>query len=276
MTRIIDLSLPIDEDAAEPFPVAINRTGHEDGADRLGRKFIYKKTDPLRVKLANLLHYLTGRRKIGRESFPGRKFLSHETVSASVHCGTHMDAPYHFGPETEGEPARTIDAVPLEWCYGNGVVLDVTHLPPGAEITPADIDSALDSAGRGLMPGDIALIMTGADKRFGRAEYFTGYPGLGREGLMRLLDAGVKVVGTDAPGLDRPFGVMVEQYYKTGDNSCLWPAHICGRDREYVHIERLANLDSLPAPHGFTFACFPVSIKNVGASWARAVAIIDE
>ena len=56
----------------------------------------------------------------------------------SAHTGTHVDAPYHYGPTSEGLPARTIDQVPLEWCLAPGVVLDVRHKAAGEFITPAD------------------------------------------------------------------------------------------------------------------------------------------
>jgi cyclase len=58
-----------------------------------------------------------------------------------------------------------------------------------------------------------------------------------------------------------------------GDHAALWPGHFAGRDREYLHIEKLANLDQVPSPHGFTFAAFPLRIPRASASWVRAVAI---
>jgi hypothetical protein len=35
----------------------------------------------------------------------------------------------------------------------------------------------------------------------------------------------------------------------------------------------LANLRALPAPFGFTVACFPVTLAGGSASWSRSVAI---
>ncbi|MCU1437938.1 MAG: Kynurenine formamidase [Naasia sp.] len=43
----------------------------------------------------------------------------------------------------------------------------------------------------------------------------------------------------------------------------------------YCQIEKLANLDQLPAP-GFTPACFPANVTAPSAGWTRAVAIFDE
>jgi len=79
----------------------------------------------------------------------------------------------------------------------------------------------------------------------------------------------------DTLGFDRPYKFMMGDFLRTKDASFLWPAHFFGRKREYAHLERLANLDKLPA-FGFKIACFPVRIRNAGASWVRAVAIIQD
>ena len=39
-------------------------------------------------------------------------------------------------------------------------------------------------------------------------------------------------------------------------------------------IEKLANLDSLPRPHGFYVSCLPVKIHRASAAWCRAVALV--
>lgn len=70
-----------------------------------------------------------------------------EEVQALTHTGAHVDAPYHYGPTSEGKPARTIDQVPLEWCLAPGVVLDVRHKAAGACITAADLEAALGRYG---------------------------------------------------------------------------------------------------------------------------------
>ena len=43
----------------------------------------------------------------------------------------------------------------------------------------------------------------------------------------------------------------------------------------YCHIEKLANLETLP-DDGFTVCCFPFKIKKGSAGFTRAVAIIDD
>ena len=62
----------------------------------------------------------------------------------NAHSGTHVDAPWHYFPTVGGKRARTIDEMPLEWFYGDGVVLDMRHKPGGSAITISDLEQALD------------------------------------------------------------------------------------------------------------------------------------
>ena len=41
-------------------------------------------------------------------------------------------------------------------------------------------------------------------------------------------------------------------------------------------IERLSNLDALPAPFGFQVSCLPIKLAGAGAGWTRAVAVIGD
>src|SRR5437879_4045021 len=53
------------------------------------------------------------------DHWPDRLAWAAENVTLSTHSGTHVDAPYHYGPGAGGEPARTIDEVPLRWCFAD-------------------------------------------------------------------------------------------------------------------------------------------------------------
>jgi kynurenine formamidase len=247
MTRLVDLSVVTHDTPSEATPVKVDLLDHRSGAVVLG---------------------------LTPEDFPGGMAISNETVTLTTHTGTHMDAPLHYGPTSGGAPAKSIDAVPLEWCYGPGVRLDVRHVPPGEAITVAHLTDALAAAEHELSAGDIVLLWTGADRLWTTPEYLTSYPGLSGEGTAFLVERGVRVIGIDAWGLDRPMHRMIEDYRRTGDKSHLWPAHIYGRTREYLQLEKLAQLDRLPAATGFTVACFPVAVGGAGAGWTRVVAIL--
>lgn len=251
--RLIDLSVPLEHAAvSEPIPPAIHYVTHEaEGLAQMRQFFGVAPED---------LVYSNG------------QGWAIEEIRAITHTGTHVDAPYHYGPTSGGLPAKRIDEVPLEWCFAPGVVLDMRHKEAGEEITVEDLKAALDRITYQLKPLDIVLLQTGADKRIDSVEYFR-QPGLGRDGTLWLVEQGVKVIGIDAYTLDRPFADMVGDYRRTGDGQHIWPAHFAGITSEYCQIEKLANLDLLP-PHGFYVSCLPIKIKAASAGWCRAVALV--
>ena len=207
--------------------------------------------------------------------FPDGHAWAVETVHLSTHAGTHVDAPYHYGPTSEGKPARTIDRLPLRWFYSDGVVLNMTHKGPGEGITKEDVERELRRIGYTLKPYDIVLIRTDASKHFKEPGYDRKHPGLTREAVQHLVESGIKVIGIDAWGLDRPFDVLIQEV-KQGAKGRFWEAHFYGKEREYCQIEKLANLDKLPRPYGFKVVVFPFKLKGASASWTRAVAIFEE
>jgi kynurenine formamidase len=210
------------------------------------------------------------------EDLPGGMGWTVERLTLSTHDGTHIDAPWHYGPTSGGKKARTIDELPLDWFYGDGVVLDMRHKKQGTGITVADLKKALKKIDYTLKPGDIVCLQTGADKLFGKREFFNAGCGLVRESTLWLIEQGVRVIGTDAWGLDRPFYAIREEYEKTKNKSIIWCAHYAGIEKEYCQIEKLANLDKLPSPTGFKIACFPVKIRGASGGWVRVAAIFED
>lgn len=206
--------------------------------------------------------------------FPRGYAWAVEVATLSSHSGTHVDAPYHYGPRmVDGRPARPIDQVPLRWCFGDGVVLDMTHKSRGEGITAQDIEEALRKIGYALKPYDIVLIRTDTYKRFKEKGYDVLHAGLTREGTAYLVERGVKLIGIDAWGIDRPFDVMFKEALEGRYE--FWQSHFYGLENEYCQIEKLVNLDKIPRPYGFTVMAFPAKIKRAGAGWARVVALVD-
>lgn len=264
--KIIDLSLPIDEKAFEVHRVDIERISHKAGVEKFNR-VIMSKT------LLGRLQYALGKRIIKKEDLPDEEFLSLEIVHAPVHVGTHLDYSFHYGSLSEGRAAKTAEEIPIEWCYADGVKLDVSYKKPNETITKQDIEDGLKKINYMLKPFDILLLASGADKLYGTPKYFTDYPGVDISAIDYLLDWGIKIFGVDTMGIDRPHRFMLQEFFKTRDPKKLYPAHFYGRKREFVHIERLANLDKLP-DYGFKVHCLPVKIRQTGAAWARVVAIL--
>jgi len=256
--KIIDLSVPLEHEApSDPElwrPKIRYSPDHREGAVDMQKLF---GVNPKDLTYSNGLGW------------------AFEEVTAITHSGTHLDAPWHYHPLSEGKIAKTIDQIPLEWCYSDGVVLDVRHKKPKELITVDDLKEALKKINYTIKPYDIILIMTGRDKYIGTPEYFE-QPGMGRESTLWLVEQGVKIIGIDAYGFDRAFKDMAEEYKRTKDGRVIWSAHYAGITREYCHIEKLANLDKIPKPYGFKVACFPIKIAKASAGWCRAVAIIEE
>ncbi|MDG4667140.1 cyclase family protein [Mycobacterium sp. 236(2023)] len=203
-----------------------------------------------------------------------------ERVTMTTHSGTHLDAPYHFAStmnranEENGERAITIDEVPLEWCFQPGVKLDFRHLDDGYVVTPDDIDAELQRIGHTLSPLEIVVVNTSAGTRYGHDDYVQSGCGIGRDATLHMLEQGVRLTGTDAWSWDAPFTFTAQRYAEDHDASIIWEGHKAGRDIGYCHIEKLHNLEQLPAK-GFRVSCFPVKVHAASAGWTRAVAIID-
>ena len=253
--RIVDLSLPLENDSRwMPWwmRTRVRYQGHRFGRFVAWLLFGVKKK-----------HLPTG---LG---------WANETIHLSTHGTTHVDAPWHYAPTAEGSDAKTIDQVPLEWCFGPGVVLDLRHLEPDAAASVDDLQQALDRVEHRLKAGEIVLIQTGNDRLWGKSDYHQRGPGVGAEATRWLIDHGIRMAGIDAWGWDRPLTAQAYDAKRTGRNDVFWAAHFVGVQREYCHIERLANLDQLPSS-GFTVCAFPLKVKNGSAGPARVVALLDE
>ena len=250
--RLLDLSRTLAAVAGDPLPPSIVYVRHEDGARQMGEIF-----------------------GIEAGRLPDSSGWAGEEVTLATHSGTHMDAPWHYGPTAAGLPARTIDEIPMEWCYGRGVVLDFRDRDDGRAVSVEEVERALARAGHALAASDIVLIASGADRHWGTDEYARRGCGLSAEAVLWLVERGVRVIGTDAFSLDVPFETMRRQFAESGDPAAIWPAHFAGRRSEYCQLEKLTNLERLP-PHGFTVACFPIKVARASAGWVRAVAFLPE
>ena len=255
MPRLVDLSVALDvETPADPpfMRPAITYHGHRETAAQVAALF-------------------PGLRP---EDLPDGEGWAIEEVRITTHNGTHLDAPWHFHSTAGGERAATIDEVPLDWCLRPGVKLDFRHLPDGYVATAGDVAAELARIGHDLQPLDIVLVNTAAGAAYGAADYVARGCGIGREATLHLLERGVRLTGTDAWSWDAPFVHTARRYAETKDAGLIWEGHKAGREIGYCHLEKLANLDQLPA-NGFTVSCFPVKIRGASAGWTRAVAILD-
>ena len=132
--KFFDLNVPLEDSPSEPIPVTIEHQKHEDSAAQMASFFDATVDDLDGLGWAN------------------------EKVSLITHAGTHVDAPWHYYPTSEGKKARTIDELPLEWFYGDGVLLDMRHKERGGVISTADIKAALQKIAYTLKARDIVSV----------------------------------------------------------------------------------------------------------------------
>jgi kynurenine formamidase len=169
-------------------------------------------------------------------------------VSMATHQGTHLDAMYHFLDD-----GRTIDQMPLDWFYGDAVLLPMTK-QPREEITVDDFRKYENL----LLPGSKVIYRTGWYHQFGAPNYFDDFPSLTQDAARYLVSRKIRLLGMDTPTPGR-------DWYEVH--------HILlAKDAEVVLVEGLANLDLLP--DRFIFSGFPLNFKGRDGSPIRAVAII--
>ena len=210
------------------------------------------------------------------DDLPGGDGWAVEMLRISSHNGTHLDAPYHHHSTMDGgKRAITIDEVPLDWCMNPGVKLDFRHRPDGYLVSAAEVEAELRRIGHDLQPLDIVVVNTSAGAKYGAPDYVDSGCGMGREATLYLLERGVRVTGTDAWSWDAPFSHTARKWAETHDPAIIWEGHRASIDIGYCHMEKLSNLENLPAT-GFTISCFPVKLKGGSAGFTRAVAIIEE
>lgn len=255
--RIVDLSVALEMGIASDPPMALPKIDYLDHQMTGGQ----------------ILPFFPG---LTKDQLPNGEGWAVEQLSVSTHNGTHLDAPYHYASTmNDGERAITIDEVPLEWCFNPGVKLDFRHMEDGYVATAADVEAELKRIGHDLRPLDIVVVNTAAGARYGQPDYVARGCGMGREATIWLLERGVRVTGTDAWSWDAPFVHTAKRFAQTQDPKIIWEGHRAGMEIGYCHIEKLANLDQLPA-NGYEIACFPFKIKAASAGFTRAVAIFED
>jgi kynurenine formamidase len=252
--RLVDLSAPIEQSPPETPDILrtdIEYVAHDEGAGQIQALFGVP-------------------RRLLRD---GEGWTLETFTRFGTHNSTHVDAPWHYNSTIQGERAQTIDELPLDWFFSDGVVLDMTAKADGEAIEVADVEADLARIGHELKERDIVLVRTGRDAHYGKPEYMALGPGVSYEATRWLFDQGVRVMGIDAWGWDAPLHIQAQEALERDEPGVFWAAHQA--DLPYSQIERLVGLDQLP-PTGFQVACFPLRIAGASAAPARVVAILPD
>jgi kynurenine formamidase len=250
--RLVDLSAPIRQSPSETPEILrtdIDFSGHGEGAAQI---------EALLGVPSRLLR-------------DGEGWAVENFTRFGTHNATHVDAPWHYNSRIQGEPAQTIDELPLEWFFGPGVVLDMTAKGEGEWIDVDDVEAELSRVGHDLGAGEIVLVRTGRDAFVEEPHYMALGPGVTVEATRWLFERGIRVMGIDAWGWDGPLHLQAQEALERDEPGIFWAAHQA--DLPYSQIERLVNLGDLP-PTGFQVACFPLKIVGASAAPARVVALL--
>ena len=122
----------------------------------------------------------------------GMWYIMHRVDMHLNHVGTHIETPYHVRPD-----GKDVATVPLSSLCGEAVVLDLTSVPGGGVVSLEDVQSAAERVG-GIRRGDIVLARFDYDdaRRIDR--------NFAAEAIAYLVDAGMKMMGVDLPGIELP------------------------------------------------------------------------
>ncbi|PSR74320.1 hypothetical protein PHLCEN_2v9937 [Hermanssonia centrifuga] len=182
-----------------------------------------------------------------------------QSVRLGSHCGTHIDAPYHFF-----ENGDKIEELPLSNFLGPAVVVDVTGKAPRQRIVWADVVQFEQRIRQGATEGSLLLFRTGWSRYWGTDEYFN-HPFFDGEIAQRLVDIGIRVIGVDTLSPDETH--LDDSGYTTMDFS----VHKIVLGAGAIIAENLTNLEAIQ--HGdWMVSMAPLKIVGSDGSPVRALA----
>ena len=222
-------------------------------------------------------------------------------IQSSNHMGTHLDAPRHF--VTNG---KTIDQIPLDWLYGDGVIVDFSDMLDELDIfRPEDIEERVE-----VRKGDILIINTGwhrysfLSEEGDEEKYILRHPGPHHSICQWLLDKEIRIWGVDMISTDHPMNLPIGRFLGRGGldqwervrKQCeekfggsdavdeLFPeeayqlTHNALFPHDCMHVENMGGQIGAPELQNkrLTVGVFPWLFKGGEAAFCRAVAFVEE
>jgi kynurenine formamidase len=176
------------------------------------------------------------------------------TLHLYSHCGTHMDAPLHFGVSEQ-----TIDEIPLERLIGPAWVVDLSGIEPRVLI---GVDRVTDAV-HDLQAGDGLLLRTDWSRRLRDPSYRNALPRVSVELARWCVERGVRLLGVEPPS--------VADVHNLEELTRVHHTLLAG---DVIVIEGLAHLDQIRRDK-VTFMAFPLKVAGGDGAPVRALAIED-
>ena len=177
----------------------------------------------------------------------GRRSLNSGRITVGIHCGTHMDAPFHFF-----EDKISIDQVPLDVCVGKALMIDVRNALRDGMIGVEHLkphEAKIREIRR-------IVVHSGWSEKWGTLEFFTSHPMFTPEAAQFIVDCGVRLVAVDFPSVDR----------------APYPVHIAFLGNGIIIVENLTNLSAV-TKEVFDFVVLPLKFTGRDGSPVRAIAL---
>jgi arylformamidase len=185
---------------------------------------------------------------------PPVAFLAHNHLAADgcrvtavrlgTHVGTHLDAPAHFLQD-----GATVDELPLPALVGPARVVDVADTLPGGMISPERLGK--------VSHGERLLLRTDWDCKFGTGEYYTAFPSLAPDAVLKLAERRVALIGLETPSVCAGHAADVE-------------AHQLLLEAGVVIVEGLTGLARLQAR--VWLIALPLRLEGLDGSPCRVIA----
>lgn len=174
------------------------------------------------------------------------------TLNLYSHCGTHMDAPWHF--LSDGAKLNEQD---LAMCVGPASIVDLAPAEPKQLINVEHLGALADT----IQPGARLLFRTDWHKRYGTPEYRDELPRISLDLAQWLAEKRVGMIGVEPPSVADVNNIEeVTQVHQT-----LFRGNV-------LIVEGLINLDQISQPT-VEFIALPMKITDGDGSPVRAIAI---
>jgi arylformamidase len=176
------------------------------------------------------------------------------TLNLYSHCGTHMDAPIHFGVTDQ-----TIDQLPVDKLMSEAWVVNLDPAEPRLPIEPHHLGDIADK----LQPGESLIIRTGWSRYYGQPAYRDELPRISADLAQWCVDHGVRMLGVEQPSVA-----------DVNNAEELTAIHKILLGGGIIIVEGLTNLDKI-SEDKVTLVALPLKITGGDGAPARVLAIED-